>query len=127
MNKSFKNTIFWTPRILGILFILFVSLFALDIFEMKLSTWETFVGLFVHLLPSIAMILALVLAWRWEWIGAAFFFVVGAWFLYISTPGDVMYYIVFNGVPLVIAVCFFLGWIYRKGSAVSGGKFPESR
>ena len=30
MSKTLKRTLFWTPRILGILFILFVNLFALE-------------------------------------------------------------------------------------------------
>lgn len=113
MNKPLRNILFWTPRTLGILFILFVSLFALDIFDMELGFWGTIVGLFMHLLPSIAMTIALMLGWRWEWVGAAFFAVVGGWFLYISTPGDAMYYIVFLGVPFLIAALFLVGWLKR--------------
>ena len=114
MNKLLRNILFWTPRVLGILFILFISLFALDIFDMKLGFWGTIVGLFMHLLPSIAMNIALVLGWRWEWVGAAFFTLASVWFLHISTPGDVMYYIVFVGIPLLIAALFLLGWVYRE-------------
>jgi len=113
MNKSLKKALFLTPRVLCILFILFVSLFALDIFEMNLGFWGTIVGLLMHLLPSIAMTIALVLAWKYEWIGAILFAVVGGWFLRVSTPGDVMFYIVFIGIPLLIAVLLLLGWIYR--------------
>ena len=114
MNNFLKKSLFWAPRVLGILFILFVSLFALDIFEMNLGFWGTIVGLFMHLLPSITMTIALVLAWKYEWIGAILFALVGAWFLRISTPGDVMFYIVFIGIPILIAVLFLLGWIYRE-------------
>ena len=32
MNKSVKPVLFWTPRILCILFAIFISLFALDVF-----------------------------------------------------------------------------------------------
>jgi len=113
MKNSVKRILFYTPRVLGILFILFVSLFALDIFDMGLDFWGTIVGLFMHLLPSIVMTIVLVLGWRWEWVGAAFFAAVGAWFLRISTPGDVMYYIVFVGVPFLIAALFLVGWVYR--------------
>jgi len=47
MNKTTKQILFWTPRIAGILFVLFISLFALDIFDMQLGFWETIV-LFIH-------------------------------------------------------------------------------
>jgi len=114
MNKNLRGILFWAPRVLGILFILFISLFALDIFDMGLGFWDTVVGLFMHLLPSIAMLIALTLAWRWEWVGSAFFAVAGGWFFYIQHPaGDVMYYIVIVGVPLLIAVLFLVGWVKR--------------
>ena len=115
MNKPLRNILFWMSRILAILFILFVSLFGLDIFEMELGFWDTIVGLFMHLLPSIAMAIALILAWRWEWVGAAFFAVAGGWFFYIQTPAnDVMYYIVMVGVPFLIAILFLVGWVNRE-------------
>ena len=40
MNKTMKSTLFWIPRIAGILFILFISIFALDIFGQGYSFWE---------------------------------------------------------------------------------------
>jgi hypothetical protein len=53
------------------------------------------------------------LFWTLRALGAILFAMVGAWFLYISTPGDVMYYLFFIGIPLLIAVLFLLGWIHR--------------
>lgn len=115
MNKNLKSILFWAPRGLGILFTLFISLLALDIFDMDLGFWDTVVGLFMHLLPSIAIAIALALAWRWEWVGAAFFAVSGGWFFYIQNPtGDVMYYIVMVGVPFLIAALFLAGWFKRS-------------
>ena len=114
MSKSLRLTLFWIPRVLGILFILFISLFALDIFDMGLGFWGTILGLFMHLLPSIAMLIGLILAWRWEWVGTLVYGAFGVWFLSISQPGDVMYYIILVGVPVVIALLFLLSWIYRK-------------
>ncbi len=63
MNKTLKQTLFWAPRIAGIPFILFLSLFALDIFGQGYSFWETIVGLFMHLIPSIILAIAVALAW----------------------------------------------------------------
>lgn len=43
MNPSIKQTLYWTPRILGILFVLFISIFAADVFEEHLGfggQWE---------------------------------------------------------------------------------------
>ncbi len=40
MNKTLKQTLFWTPRIAGILFVLFISLFAADVFDMQPASGE---------------------------------------------------------------------------------------
>ena len=32
MNNKWKRVLYWTPRVLGILFALFISIFALDVF-----------------------------------------------------------------------------------------------
>ena len=53
-----KKFLVWAPRIAGILFILFISLFALDVFEMRLGVWGTLFALFMHLIPSILLAVA---------------------------------------------------------------------
>jgi hypothetical protein len=114
MNKSIKKTLYWTPRIAGILFVLFLSLFALDVFEMNLGFWETIVGLFMHLIPSILLAIAVALAWRWEWVGALVF--AGWSIFYIASargfPWSV--YAIIAGIPFVIGILFLLDWIYRR-------------
>lgn len=114
MNRTLKQTLFWTPRIASILFILFLSMFALDIFGQGYSFWETVVGLFMHLIPSFILIIAVALAWRWEWIGAALF--IGWAVFYVSTargfPWSV--YALIAGIPFVVGVLFLAGWIYKK-------------
>lgn len=63
----------WGPRVLSILLILFISMFALDIFEEGYSFWELLVGLFMHLIPSFVLIILLIIAWRHQKIGGALF------------------------------------------------------
>ena len=41
MKRPVKRTLFWAPRILCILFAVFVSLFALDVFGEGYGFWET--------------------------------------------------------------------------------------
>jgi len=116
MNKTLKSTLFWTPRILGILFILFVSLFALDVFEEGLGFWGTLLALLIHLLPSIAMTIALVIGWRWEWVGALGFFSFAVWYITFAVSRDgmeVIAYTLMVGIPLVIGILFLVGWVKR--------------
>ncbi len=59
----------WTPRVLCILAILFVSLFALDSFDPKLTIGEQILGFLIHLIPSFILAIFLAVAWKWELIG----------------------------------------------------------
>lgn len=115
MHTTLRGFIYWTPRILGILFILFVSLFALDIFDMELGFWETIAGLFMHLLPSITMTVALVLAWRREWIGTLGFFAFAAWYVTIAWDNHFPWstYAILAGIPVFIGLLFLAGWSLR--------------
>jgi hypothetical protein len=85
-----KRALFWTPRALSIAFIAFLSLFALDVFDEHLGFWQTALALTVHLIPMFALIAVLVLAWQWEWIGAALFAAAGllyvTWLVFIVAP-----------------------------------------
>jgi hypothetical protein len=39
MNESKRRMLFWTPRLLSILFAIFISLFALDVFGEGYGFW----------------------------------------------------------------------------------------
>ena len=70
MNTITKRGLFWTPRVLGILIAVFFSLFALDVFSGGYGFWKTILALLIHLVPTYIVVIALVIAWRWEWAGA---------------------------------------------------------
>ena len=67
----------WTPRIICILAILFVSLFALDAFEPGLTLWQQIGAFLIHLIPSFILLAILVVAWKWENIGGIIFIIIG--------------------------------------------------
>ena len=112
MNTTLKKTLFWTPRIAGILFILFISLFALDIFDMKLGFWGTIVGLFMHLIPSI--LLTIVIAWKWEWFGALLFIGWALWYVAFMRGFPWVAYVLIAGLPALIGLLFLVDWIWRE-------------
>ena len=114
MPKVLKQFLFLTPRILSILFVLFLSLFALDVFGEGYGFWKTALALLIHLIPSLVLVAALVLAWRWEWVGALFAG-FGIWYL-VNARGvsPVLYYVIFAGIPFLVGILFLLGWFTRK-------------
>ena len=67
----------WLPRIICILAILFVSLFATDVFVEKDTLGQQFIAFFIHLIPSFILIALLILAWNWEKIGGIIFTIIG--------------------------------------------------
>jgi len=73
--------LFWTPRILCILAILFVSMFALDSFAPGLSLGQQIGGFLIHLIPTYILIIFLIVAWKWELIGGIILAAVGLGFL----------------------------------------------
>lgn len=67
----------WAPRVICILAISFVSLFALDAFDHGDNLWQQLLDFFMHLIPSFVLIILLAVAWKWELIGGVIFAIIG--------------------------------------------------
>jgi hypothetical protein len=78
--KRYTLVIHWLPRIICILAILFVSLFAADAFAPGLTLKQQLLGLFMHLIPSFILLALLIIAWKWEYIGGVIFIIIGIGF-----------------------------------------------
>jgi hypothetical protein len=122
MSNLSKRALFWTPRALSIAFIAFLSLFALDVFDEHLGLWQVVLALIMHLIPVFVLIAALVLAWRWEWIGAALYAAAGllyvAWVVSMSRPVPpairLVWILTIAGPAFVIAALFLANWLKRS-------------
>jgi len=100
----------WTPRIVCILFIAAISLFACDAFGNDKGFWKTLLDFLAHLLPTFIMIFILYLSWNRAWIGGIVFLLAGI--AYIIWKG-VEYPVVF--IPLfLVGILFLLSWFFRK-------------
>lgn len=115
MNITLKRILYWAPRILCILFGLFLSLFASDVFGEGYGFWETILALLIHLVPVYIVVIVLVISWRWEWVGAILFFGLGLFYLF-QTWGQEHWsaYLAISGPLVLIAVLFLLNWIYKE-------------
>ena len=76
MKKSIK-VFHWLPRVICILAILFISLFAADAFEPGHTIWQQLSAFVIHLIPSFILLAFLIVAWKWEFIGGIIFIVIG--------------------------------------------------
>ena len=109
-----KHFLFWTPRILCLLFAGLISLFALDVFEENHGFWNTVLALLMHLIPTGILLLILALSWRWEWVGGVVFPVLGACYLFFFW-GRFHWsaYAIISGSLFLLGTLFLLGWSSR--------------
>ena len=80
MKTSIK-IIHWMPRILCILAILFISMFALDAFNTEQTFWQKIADFSMHLIPSFVIIVLLIVAWKWELTGGILMIVLAIGFM----------------------------------------------
>ncbi len=118
MKKKVRKFIYWTPRILSVIFILFLALMSLDIFDMKLGFWGTIVGLFMHNIPAIILLIVLLISWKYEIVGGIAFILAG--FLYILfTLQNFEWFMLFwiiqiSGIAFLIGILFLVNWFKKK-------------
>jgi len=115
MNPGAKRFLYWSPRVLGILFALFLSLFAFDVFGVGLGLWESIRAFLIHLTPVYAVVIALILAWRRAWLGAILFPALAAAYLVLfGSRGNWIAYALIMGPLLLLGLLFLLNWKYRQ-------------
>lgn len=114
IKQPWKRVLFWAPRVLSILFALFVSLFALDVFGVGYSFWETVLALLIHLVPVYILLIGLAIAWRWEWVGALIFMGFAVWYVAMAWGQfPLSVYVMMAGVPFVVGILWLIDWLYR--------------
>ncbi len=120
MRQNISKFVYWTPRILGIVFVCFLTLFSLDIFEMKLNFWNTVVGLFMHNIPAMILIVVLIISWKYEIVGGIVFILAGFAYIIMTIMGDVPWYLALSwsltiaGPAFLIGVLFIIGWNKKR-------------
>lgn len=115
MKKHTKQFLFWTPRIMCLVFALFTSIFAFDVFNEGISFWEVLFALMVHLIPTFVLLIVLVISWKHELVGTVTFLLLTIFYL-IMTWGKfpLLNYIILCSPMVVISILFFLNWKYKE-------------
>ena len=111
-----KNTkvTYWLPRVLGLLFVLFLSLFAFDVFQ-GYNGWVALLAFFIHLLPAFVLLIIVLIAWRYDLVGAiAFLCFALAYIFLVGLNRPWSWYAGISGPAAVIGILFFLNWLKNK-------------
>ena len=114
MNTPAKRLLFWTPRIICLLFAAFISLFALDVFEENHGFWNTLLALSLHLIPTAILLLILATSWRWEWVGALIFPALGlVYIIHFWKRFGWPTFAMIAGPLFLLGGLFLVGWLKR--------------
>ena len=70
-----EKTLYWIPRILAILAILFMLMFSFDTFGGNEPFSKQLLGFLMHNIPLLVLVIILVIAWKKELIGGVLFIV----------------------------------------------------
>ena len=113
-KKNNGKVLYWTPRILAVAFILFISMFALDVFG-EYGFPEVLVALFMHLVPSFLLIAATAVAWKNEKAGGILFLALGiVTVFFFRTYSDIISFLIVSMPVFVIGGLFILNWYKKK-------------
>jgi hypothetical protein len=117
--ENISNFVYWTPRILSILFILFLMMFSLDVFEPGLSAKEIAIGLFMHNIPALILLVVTIISWKYEIVGGIAFILAGFLYIILLAMNNFEWYMIswsltIAGPAFLIGILFILNWKKKK-------------
>ena len=117
--KNINKFIYWIPRIISILFILFLTMFSLDVFDGNYGFWGTIVGLFMHNIPVFILIIVLIISWKYEIVGGIMFILAGLLYILLLLFNNFEWYmlswiITIAGPAFIVGILFLINWRQKK-------------
>ena len=120
-DKKVSKFIYWTPRILSIIFLAFLAMFSLDIFDMELNFWQTLLGLFMHNIPTLVLLLVIIISWKREIVGAIVFILAGIFYAILAFSGGADSWLIalawsleIGGPAFIIGGFFLANWLKKR-------------
>lgn len=124
MEKKINKSLYWAPRILAIIFILFLALFSLDVFAGNYGFWEAILALLIHNIPVFILTGLLIISWKHEIVGAVVFILVGILYIALLLRTILMnlpyqwymlsWSVQVAGPAFLIGILFLIGWFKKK-------------
>lgn len=108
MKKVVSSSLFWLPRILGILFALFLALFVLEAAEAAPTVSDRLLAAAVELIPAVVVAFVLAVAWHWERTGGTLFAILAIFYIASVKGFPTSTYILISGPLALIGLCFWI-------------------
>lgn len=117
MKSRKTGFVYWAPRVLGILMVIFLALFSFDVFDMDATFQEKTIGFLIHNIPSFLLILLLVVSWRRELVGAVIYPLLGLAYSLANLDEHWSVHAAITGPLVLIGLLFLLSWKEKQRAA----------
>jgi len=109
-----NKMIYWAPRIMGLVFVLFLSLFALDIFG-EYKGLESVLPFAVHLIPALVLLAAVIISWKRDLVGAVIFIGFAIFYVFSAGLGRPWSWYATIALPsMITGILFFANWLRNR-------------
>jgi hypothetical protein len=115
IKAGLSKFLYFTPRIVGILMIIFVSFLALDVFTEGGNFWKQLLAFITHNPPSMFLAILMVFAWRKPVIGFIIFGLIAVYFSRVVFDADFgpRNFILFVAPLALISGLFWINWKWK--------------
>jgi hypothetical protein len=110
--KNQNKLLFWTPRILGTIFVLFLMMFSLDIFQPGLTAWQIAVGLFMHNIPALLLLIVILISWKYEIVGGIVFILAGLLYILMLAVNSKFEWYMLSWLATISGPAFLVGSLF---------------
>lgn len=109
MKRNTALALVWSPRVFGLAFAVFLSLFALDSFGEGKGLARSLADFAVHLTPAGLVLLLVALSRRWPWISGLASLAMAAIYAWAAHRHPT-WVLAISGPLLLLGGLFLLGW-----------------
>jgi hypothetical protein len=120
MEKKVSKFVYWTPRILAILFVCFIAMFSLDEISPGKSFGEIIIGLLIHNISTFVLLIIVIVSWKYELVGGIAFLLAGIFYIVLVSRSGIYWNILISwcliiaGPAFLIGILFFINWYKKK-------------
>lgn len=114
MSTTVRTILHWAPRVFGILYAVFISLFALDVWGTGAGFLEELAAFLVHLLPTYFILAVVIVAWKNPWVGGILFIVLATVFGLVFGWGETATLLLLALIPTAIGLLFMCDGCINK-------------
>ena len=119
MKKRGNKFLYWFPRILSIVFLLFLITLSFDVFGQGYGFWGTVLAFIMHNITTLCLLVILLISWKYEIVGGIGFVLAGiAYVIFIMmNPLEwnlVFYSLIISGPAFIIGIFFLVNWFKKR-------------